>query len=251
MLLQSVKRGTIYQSLCELDFTVHVLGYKWLMKFKRYLLSTTGQTKQALSLITSSLGDVSYAISFAKEQSDDDLWNDLLDYSMDKPHFIRALLEEVGTSINPVTLVRRIPEGLEIEGLPEGIRRMMRDFEIQSSISEGAAKVLRSDVAAGMELLRAGQRKAVRFEVAPDDVRHRDAAAVSENSNERSSKPVATAIRVNEGEDAKSGGQIGASTLAARKAIRPGYCMICGKRFAQGGKCYYRYLVQFRRQMPF
>ena len=207
-------------------------------EIKRYLLSATGQTKSALSLIISSLGDVSYAISFAKEQSDDDLWNDLLDHSMDKPPFIRALLEEVGTSINPVTLVRRIPEGLEIEGLPEGIRRMMRDFEIQSSISEGAAKVLRSDVAAGMELLRAGQRKAVRFEVAPDDNKRHDTAAASENSKEKTSKPIAIAIRAGEGEDATSSEQVGARTPAAPPAIRPGYCMICGKRFTQNGKCF-------------
>ena len=218
---------------------------------KRYLLSATGQTKRALFLIISSLGDVSYAISFAKEQSDDDLWNDLLDYSMDKPLFIRALLEEVGTSINPVTLVRRIPEGMKIEGLPEGIRLMMRDFEIQSSISEGAAKVLRSDVAAGMELLRAGQRKAVRFEVAPENDRRHDAAAVSENGKEKTNKPVVAAIRVGEGEDGKSAGQADASTLAAPQATRPGYCMICGKRFTQDGKCYCRYPVQIRQQVPF
>ncbi len=46
---------------------------------------------------------------------------------MDKPRFIRGLLEEVGTAINPITLVRRIPEGLEIEGLREGLSRMIKE----------------------------------------------------------------------------------------------------------------------------
>jgi vacuolar protein sorting-associated protein 41 len=131
----------------------------------RYLLSKTGQTKRALYLIIDKLGDVSEAISFAKDQGDPDLWDDLLDYSMDKPRFIRGLLEEVGTSIDPIKLVKRIPEGLEIEGLREGIHRMIREYEIQFSISDGVAKVLRGEVASGMETLRAGQKKGVKFEV--------------------------------------------------------------------------------------
>jgi hypothetical protein len=128
-----------------------------------YLLSKTGQTKRALFLIIEDLGDVSQAISFTKENPD--LWDDLLDYSMDKPKFIRALLEEVGTSINPITVVRRIPNGLEIEGLREGIGKMIREYEIQHSISDGVAKVLRGEVTSGMDVLRAGQKKAVKFEV--------------------------------------------------------------------------------------
>jgi hypothetical protein len=128
-----------------------------------YLLSKTGQTKRALFLIIGELGDVSQAISFTKENPD--LWDDLLDYSMDKPKFIRALLEEVGTSINPITLVRRIPNGLEVDGLREGIGKMIREYEIQHSISDGVAKVLRGEVASGMDILRAGQKKAVKFEV--------------------------------------------------------------------------------------
>ncbi|KAJ4289914.1 Vacuolar protein sorting-associated protein 41 [Collariella sp. IMI 366227] len=125
-----------------------------------YLYSKTGQTKRALYLIIDRLGDVSHAIAFAKEQDDPDLWEDLLTYSMDKPRFIRALLEEVGTAINPITLVRRIPEGLEIEGLREGLKHIMKEHEIQYSICEGVARVLRSEVAQAQGLLRVGQRKA-------------------------------------------------------------------------------------------
>ncbi|CAN9153568.1 unnamed protein product [Alternaria alternata] len=134
-----------------------------------HILSKTGQTKRALYLIIEKLSDVSFAISFAKEQDDPELWNDLLNYSMDKPHFIRGLLEEVGTAIDPIKLVRRIPEGLEIEGLRDGIGRMVREYEIQHSISEGVARVLRGEVAAGMDTLRAGQKRGVKFEVIPCD----------------------------------------------------------------------------------
>ena len=111
-----------------------------------YLLAQTGQTKRALGLIIHQLGDVGLAIDFTREQGDAELWDDLLDFSMDKPRFIRGLLERVGTSVDPIRLVRRIPEGLEIEGLRDGVWRvLMREFEIQGSISEGAARVLRGE----------------------------------------------------------------------------------------------------------
>jgi hypothetical protein len=130
-----------------------------------HVLGKMGQTKRALFLIIGELGDVPQAIGFAKENPD--LWDDLLDYSMDKPTFIRGLLEEVGAAnkFDPVDVVRRIPEGLEIEGLKHGIQRLVREFEIQMSISEGVARVLRGEVGMGMDTLRAGRKKGVRFEV--------------------------------------------------------------------------------------
>lgn len=142
-----------------------------------YLYSKTGQMKRALYLIIDRLKNVHKAIEFAKEQDDPDLWEDLLNYSMDKPSFIRGLLEHVGTAINPITLVRRIPEGLEIEGLREGLTHMMKEHEIQYSISSGVARVLRSEVGAAQNELRAGQRRAVKFEVVVQSNEHIDLAA--------------------------------------------------------------------------
>ncbi|CAG8942198.1 unnamed protein product [Penicillium salamii] len=133
-----------------------------------YLLSKMGQTKRALNLILSDLKDVSQAISFAKSQEDPDLWEDLLDYSMDKPKFIHGLLVEAGTAIDPIKLVRRIPSGLEIEGLREGLTRLIREHDLQASISQGAARVMQSEVALGMDSLRKGQRRGIKFDVRED-----------------------------------------------------------------------------------
>ncbi|KAL4873523.1 hypothetical protein BDV12DRAFT_160205 [Aspergillus spectabilis] len=133
-----------------------------------YLLSKMGQTKRALNLILSELKDVSQAISFVKSQDDPDLWEDLVDYSMDKPRFIHGLLVEAGTSIDPIKLVRRIPSGLEIEGLREGLTGLLREHDLQASISQGAAKVLQSEVAIGMDTLRSGQRRGIKFNIVED-----------------------------------------------------------------------------------
>lgn len=98
---------------------------------------------------------------------------------MDKPRFIRGLLEQVGTAINPITLVRRIPEGLEIQGLREGLARMVREYEIQHSISEGVAKVLRGEVGVAQNALRVGQRRGVKFDVVRKADDHVDVEASS------------------------------------------------------------------------
>ena len=130
-----------------------------------YLLSKTGEMKKALFLIINELNDVSKAISFAKEQDDKDLWDDLLEYSMSRPRFISSLLTEVGTAIDPITLVKRIPSGLEIEGLKNGLKKMIREYDLQDSISHGAAKVMSSEVAVGMEELRRGRRKGIKIDI--------------------------------------------------------------------------------------
>ncbi|KAJ5760941.1 hypothetical protein N7520_008097 [Penicillium odoratum] len=152
-----------------------------------YLLSKMGQTKRALNLILSDLKDVSQAISFAKSQDDPDLWEDLLDYSMDKPKFIHGLLVEAGTAIDPIKLVRRIPSGLEIEGLRDGLTRLIREHDLQASISRGAARVMQGEVALGMDTLRRGQRRGIAFNIGENNVvspknQNIDTASVSSGS---------------------------------------------------------------------
>ena len=50
-----------------------------------FLLGRMGNNKKALTLIIERMGDVQRAIEFAKEQGDDDLWEDLLGYSETRP----------------------------------------------------------------------------------------------------------------------------------------------------------------------
>jgi hypothetical protein len=162
------------------------------------------------------LNDVSQAIAFAKEQNESDLWEDLLNYSMDKPQFIRGLLEEVGTSIDPVTLVRRIPEGLEIEGLREGLTRMIKEHEIQYSISSGVAKVLRGEVAMAQTALRLGQRRGVKFDI----IHKRDDHLDIETSD--APPPPKTIISTT----------TDISTPRHRPPPKAGHCVGCGESFS-------------------
>ncbi|KAI9281912.1 hypothetical protein BY458DRAFT_468772 [Sporodiniella umbellata] len=110
-----------------------------------YLLGRMGDNKKALMLIIKRLDDVQRAIDFAKEQKDYELWEDLLAYSMDKPKFIRGLLENVGTEIDPLRLVERIPNQLKIPGLKAALLKILQDYNLQMSLHEGCEKILVSD----------------------------------------------------------------------------------------------------------
>ncbi|KAG1743621.1 uncharacterized protein EDB91DRAFT_1125116 [Suillus paluster] len=110
-----------------------------------FLLGRMGSNKKALTLIIERLGDVHMAIEFAKEQSDDDLWEDLLKYSETRPAFIRGLLENVGAEIDPIRLIRRIKNGLEIPGLKEALIKILHDFHLQISLLEGCQTILNGD----------------------------------------------------------------------------------------------------------
>ncbi|GAA6038514.1 hypothetical protein JCM8097_004607 [Rhodosporidiobolus ruineniae] len=110
-----------------------------------FLLGRMGDNKRALNLIIERLGDVQRAIDFAKEQNDNDLWEDLLRYSETKPRFIRGLLENVGAEIDPIRLIRRIKNGLEIPGLQQALIKILQDFQLQISLMEGCKSILYTD----------------------------------------------------------------------------------------------------------
>lgn len=110
-----------------------------------YLLGRMGNNRQALFLIIDRIGDVHRAIEFAKEQNDDDLWEDLLRYSETRPAFIRGLLDNVGSEIDPIRLIRRIQNGLEIPDLKASIIKILHDFHLQISLIEGCRSIMFSD----------------------------------------------------------------------------------------------------------
>ncbi|KAF8676121.1 hypothetical protein AX14_005017 [Amanita brunnescens Koide BX004] len=122
-----------------------------------FLLGKMGNNKQALTLIIERLGDVQRAIEFAKEQNDDDLWEDLLRYSETRPTFIRGLLENVGVEISPIRLIRRIKNGLEIPGLKEALIKILQDFHLQISLLQGCQTILYGDSAELSRKLQNGQ----------------------------------------------------------------------------------------------
>ncbi|KAG6812138.1 hypothetical protein H0H92_004137 [Tricholoma furcatifolium] len=129
----------------NLEMAYNVCHARDLVPEMVFLLGKMGDNKAALMLIIERLGDVQRAIEFAKEQSDDDLWEDLLKYSETRPMFIRGLLENVGVEISPIRLIRRIKNGLEIPGLKEALIKILQDFHLQISLLEGCQTIMNGD----------------------------------------------------------------------------------------------------------
>lgn len=116
-----------------------------------------GNCRRALQMIMEELVDVDKAIEFAKEQDDAELWEDLISYSIDKPRiiqpssavavfcmslyviisllaplaFITGLLNNIGTHVDPILLIHRIKEGMEIPNLRDSLVKILQDYNLQ------------------------------------------------------------------------------------------------------------------------
>lgn len=126
-----------------------------------YLLGKTGDNKRALHLIIERLGDVSQAIAFAMAQHDEELWEDLISYALDKPPFIRGLFEQAGAVVDPVKLLRRIPEGTPLAGLKNSLSKVFSDFDLQLSLSQCGIQIHGSELSVLTRRLLARQRRGV------------------------------------------------------------------------------------------
>eukprot|EP01134_Creolimax_fragrantissima_P002998 CFRG2998T1 len=147
----------------SLEKALHVCRERDLVSETVFLYSRIGNNKQALQLIIDRLNDVHRAIEFAKEQNDAELWDDLIVYSADKPEFIRGLLNNIGTHVDPIVLIRRIPVGMTIPGLRNSLVKIMQDFNLQVSLREGCEKILIADVLTLMNQLMRQRRKGFRL----------------------------------------------------------------------------------------
>jgi len=126
-----------------------------------FLLGRMGNLSQALKLIMERLGDVNHAITFCMEQADEELWENLIDYAMNKPQFITALLQNVGAHIDPIKVIARIRKGMEIPELRDSLVKILQDYNLQLSLRDGCRKILVADSFNLMERLVKTQKRAV------------------------------------------------------------------------------------------
>ncbi|XP_044728250.1 vacuolar protein sorting-associated protein 41 homolog [Chrysoperla carnea] len=110
-----------------------------------HLLGRIGNTKEALELIITKLCDMNKAINFCQEQNDQELWNDLINYSLTEPKFITFLLQRIGTYVDPRVLVERIENGKIIPGLKDSLVKMLCDYNLQVSVQNGCKRILMRD----------------------------------------------------------------------------------------------------------
>ncbi|KAK0141665.1 Vacuolar protein sorting-associated protein 41 [Merluccius polli] len=139
-----------------------------------------GNCRRALQMIMEELGDVDKAIEFAKEQDDAELWEDLISYSIDKPRrsppclllisysnpvaFITGLLNNIGTHVDPILLIHRIKEGMEIPNLRDSLVKILQDYNLQILLREGCKKILVADSLSLLQKMHRTQMRGVRVD---------------------------------------------------------------------------------------
>ncbi|XP_023235855.1 vacuolar protein sorting-associated protein 41 homolog isoform X2 [Centruroides sculpturatus] len=129
-----------------------------------FLLGRMGNTKEALKQITQELKDIKKAVEFCKDHDDKELWEDLIKYSLDKPQFIKYLLENIGTHVDPIMLIKEIENDLQIEGLQDSLVKILQDYHLQVSLREGCNKILVSDCYSLLEKLNLQQKRGIRID---------------------------------------------------------------------------------------
>uniref|UniRef100_A0A8B9U3R9 Vacuolar protein sorting-associated protein 41 homolog n=1 Tax=Anas zonorhyncha TaxID=75864 RepID=A0A8B9U3R9_9AVES len=146
---------------CPLEKALEICQQRNFVEETVYLLSRMGNSRSALKMIMEELQDVDKAIEFAKEQDDGELWEDLILYSIDKPPFITGLLNNIGTHVDPILLIHRIKEGMEIPNLRDSLVKILQDYNLQILLREGCKKILVADSLSLLKKMHRTQMKGV------------------------------------------------------------------------------------------
>uniref|UniRef100_A0A8C1XCU3 Vacuolar protein sorting-associated protein 41 homolog n=1 Tax=Cyprinus carpio TaxID=7962 RepID=A0A8C1XCU3_CYPCA len=149
---------------CPLEKALEICQQRHFVEETVFLLSRMGNCRRALQMIMEELADVDKAIEFAKEQDDRELWEDLISYSIDKPPFITGLLNNIGTHVDPILLIHRIKEGMEIPNLRDSLVKILQDYNLQILLREGCKKILVADSLSLLQRMHRTQKRGVRVD---------------------------------------------------------------------------------------
>lgn len=110
-------------------------------------------------MILNDLEDIEKALKFVKERQDEELWEVLIDRGAKDPKSLSKLLDTAGSHIDPIVIIERIPDKLEIPDLRDKIVKIIKDYTAQMSLHEGCGRVLKSD---NVELCRKAAKERTR-----------------------------------------------------------------------------------------
>ncbi|AWU73664.1 hypothetical protein CAS74_001468 [Pichia kudriavzevii] len=119
-----------------------------------YLLSKVGENKKALILIIDKMNDPGRAIEFVQSVNEKNLWDFLLDYSMNKPEFVKELLMNVGKLVDPIPVVSRIPVNVKIDGLKGALIDITRNVTLDKKIYDLVMDIISDEYMSISEALR-------------------------------------------------------------------------------------------------
>lgn len=119
---------------------------KGFLKEQAFILGRMGNTKQALAVIINQLGDMEEALEFASMQNDDEVWEELIKQSTQRPEMVGMLLEHTVGNLDPLHIVNMVPEGLEIPRLRDRLVKIITDYRTETSLRHGCNDILKADI---------------------------------------------------------------------------------------------------------
>ena len=97
-----------------------------------YLLDRMGNTKEALEIILRKIKNIRMAIDFCSEHDDIELWEYLINESIEKPEIITLLMDGLSTySLDPLIIINRLQAGQEIPELKSALIKMLTGYSLQ------------------------------------------------------------------------------------------------------------------------
>ncbi|CAH0494138.1 unnamed protein product [Peronospora farinosa] len=110
-----------------------------------YILGRMGQHKKALDLILTQRGDINQAIQFVQDH-DEGLWDYLIDMSLTSKNNVEELMKFASQhKIDPIKLIRKIPDDMEIDNLKQKLIVIISNYRLQQNLCVGSRKVFDSD----------------------------------------------------------------------------------------------------------
>ncbi|XP_028776127.1 vacuolar protein sorting-associated protein 41 homolog [Neltuma alba] len=117
-----------------------------LLREQVFILGRMGNSKQALAVIINDLGDIEEAVEFVTMQHDDELWEELIKQCLHKPEMVGILLEHTVGNLDPLYIVNKVPNGMEIPRLRDRLVKIITDYRTETSLRHGCNDILKADI---------------------------------------------------------------------------------------------------------
>lgn len=111
-----------------------------------YLWGRIGETKKALSIIVNQINVPSLAIDYIKSWGDVELWDFLIEYTIDKPNFVDKLLNSYAYLGDKYTnVVEGLNDSLKLEDVTSPIVRTLQETDRSYQVNENILKIVDKD----------------------------------------------------------------------------------------------------------
>jgi len=156
-------------------------------------------------------------ISQSMSSEDDELWEDLIALSLKNPTYVGELLEHVGGRVDPLRLIRRVPDGMVIAGLRDRLVKIIADYALQCRLRQGCNQILKSDCVALFQRLYHTQTSG--FSIDPKASRCAICMVAVESVAQHNAASAAVATRSRAADDDTSATSATAATTSTSTAM--------------------------------